>query len=100
MLIVFQITRLRYGVKYQFVQDTYVYYCVSDCEASQFQCKIGACVPLSDVCDTEDDCTDNSDEVGCGKHHFCSTTHVRMFVPIARLLENLHIFKHSVSFIT
>ena len=36
---------------------------MSDCEASQFQCKIGACVSLSDVCDTEGDCTDNSDDV-------------------------------------
>jgi hypothetical protein len=36
-----------------------------DCHALQFVCANNACVAGPDVCDGENDCGDNSDEIGC-----------------------------------
>ncbi|RWS21598.1 MAM and LDL-receptor class A domain-containing protein 2-like protein, partial [Leptotrombidium deliense] len=37
----------------------------SDCHLDQFKCKNGACVDMKYVCDYQDDCGDNSDELTC-----------------------------------
>ncbi|CAG4965375.1 unnamed protein product [Colias eurytheme] len=33
------------------------------CSLKQFQCKNGKCIPMSWMCEGEDDCGDNSDEI-------------------------------------
>ncbi|GFR57428.1 low-density lipoprotein receptor-related protein [Elysia marginata] len=38
---------------------------VVPCGANEFQCKDGRCIQMDWLCDTEDDCGDGSDEVGC-----------------------------------
>lgn len=48
------------------------YWCVreiSNCSANQFTCTNGKCISQSFVCDTDDDCSDKSDEssVVCGE---------------------------------
>lgn len=35
------------------------------CSLNEFQCKSGRCVPMTFHCDSENDCGDYSDEVGC-----------------------------------
>uniref|UniRef100_A0A7N8WMA6 Low density lipoprotein receptor-related protein 8, apolipoprotein e receptor n=1 Tax=Mastacembelus armatus TaxID=205130 RepID=A0A7N8WMA6_9TELE len=45
----------------------------SECEAGQFQCKNGRCIPTLWRCDEDDDCTDSSDEENCPKKT-CATT--------------------------
>ena len=37
------------------------------CLSTQFACSNGNCVPRDYQCDRDNDCADNSDEVGCGK---------------------------------
>ena len=38
------------------------------CEVNEWQCQSGdQCVPRSFHCDGQIDCTDSSDEIGCGK---------------------------------
>ena len=37
------------------------------CGAEQFQCNSGSCIRQHWQCDGEDDCSDNSDEEGCGE---------------------------------
>ncbi|CAL8268159.1 unnamed protein product [Arctogadus glacialis] len=37
----------------------------SQCEAGQFRCHNGRCVPSLWRCDDDDDCSDNSDEESC-----------------------------------
>lgn len=39
----------------------------SECEAGQFQCNNGRCIPTLWRCDDDDDCSDNSDEENCRK---------------------------------
>uniref|UniRef100_A0A2C9K4U4 Uncharacterized protein n=1 Tax=Biomphalaria glabrata TaxID=6526 RepID=A0A2C9K4U4_BIOGL len=51
---------------------------VSTCGANQHQCQNGACIQEEWVCDTQEDCTDKSDEVNCatdcsGEHQFKCT---------------------------
>ena len=36
------------------------------CDSDEFTCDNGECVPLNYRCDYIDDCSDNSDEQGCG----------------------------------
>ncbi|KAJ8374864.1 hypothetical protein SKAU_G00054440 [Synaphobranchus kaupii] len=36
------------------------------CESGQFACHNGGCVPISLLCDGQQDCSDHSDELGCG----------------------------------
>lgn len=38
----------------------------SPCGLSEFQCNSGECTPRGWRCDQEEDCTDGSDELGCG----------------------------------
>lgn len=38
----------------------------SPCSLSEFQCNSGECTPRGWRCDQEEDCTDGSDELGCG----------------------------------
>uniref|UniRef100_A0A8C5AM25 Low density lipoprotein receptor-related protein 8, apolipoprotein e receptor n=1 Tax=Gadus morhua TaxID=8049 RepID=A0A8C5AM25_GADMO len=45
----------------------------SQCEAGQFRCHNGRCVPSLWRCDDDDDCSDNSDEESCPKKT-CATT--------------------------
>ncbi|KAH8384977.1 hypothetical protein KR093_003920, partial [Drosophila rubida] len=45
------------------------------CNADQFQCRNGGCILQAKMCDGRSDCTDNSDELDCGKmltYKFCS----------------------------
>jgi len=37
------------------------------CETGEFACDNGNCIPGSFRCDGDNDCDDNSDEIGCGK---------------------------------
>ncbi|XP_048384041.1 very low-density lipoprotein receptor isoform X2 [Stegostoma tigrinum] len=37
------------------------------CEASQFQCRNGRCIPAVWKCDGDEDCSDGSDEAACAK---------------------------------
>lgn len=37
------------------------------CNADQFQCRNGNCILQAKMCDGRSDCTDNSDELECGK---------------------------------
>ena len=36
------------------------------CAANQFRCQSGTCIPASYACDYYPDCTDHTDEFGCG----------------------------------
>jgi len=36
------------------------------CSSNQFTCNNSRCIPLSYVCDTDNDCGDLSDEANCG----------------------------------
>ena len=47
----------------------YIALSVSGCESSalNFTCANGQCVSQNDVCDQFNDCSDGSDEAGCGK---------------------------------
>ncbi|XP_049582985.1 low-density lipoprotein receptor-related protein 8 isoform X1 [Syngnathus scovelli] len=45
----------------------------SQCEAGQFKCNNGRCIPTLWRCDDDDDCSDNSDEENCPKKT-CATT--------------------------
>ena len=47
--------------------------CVSsECQPIEFRCKNKGCILLEYVCDGEDDCGDNSDELNC--HSFCNSS--------------------------
>lgn len=49
----------------------------NDCSTSQFKCAAGdKCIPLTWHCDSDTDCPDGSDEVGCEKRT-CSQTEFR-----------------------
>lgn len=37
------------------------------CPPGEFRCDNGHCISLVQVCDRNDDCSDNSDEKGCGE---------------------------------
>ena len=45
---------------------TYSFHDVSDCEAEEYECYSGKCIPRQYVCNTVNDCGDLSDEQGCG----------------------------------
>uniref|UniRef100_A0A8C4YVF2 Very low density lipoprotein receptor n=1 Tax=Gadus morhua TaxID=8049 RepID=A0A8C4YVF2_GADMO len=43
-----------------------------ECEANQFQCGNGRCIPSVWKCDGDPDCTDGSDETSCGEKLTCA----------------------------
>lgn len=60
---------------------------VRHCEPGQFACLSGECVPVTALCNGKLDCTDHSDELGCGEseyftiaksqfHSFCALTEI------------------------
>ena len=62
------------------------YWCVrenSNCSANQFTCANGKCISRSFICDTDDDCTDKSDEMSvvCGELlNFIAERHKQYFI--------------------
>lgn len=42
---------------------------VQPCQADQFSCQNGRCIPRAWSCDREDDCGDMSDEMSCSESH-------------------------------
>ena len=46
---------------------------IDKCPSLYFKCNNGNCVPVSDKCNSVDDCGDNSDENGCGMNLVEST---------------------------
>lgn len=42
----------------------------STCGPREFGCNSGRCIPQSFRCDSDNDCGDYSDEMGCGKKRF------------------------------
>ena len=48
--------------------------CIIPCAPDEFTCRDGSCIPDAYACDYDNDCGDNSDELGCGS---CSETEYR-----------------------
>ncbi|KAF7287770.1 hypothetical protein GWI33_003404 [Rhynchophorus ferrugineus] len=49
----------------------------SQCSLRQFRCANKKCIPVAFVCDNENDCGDNSDELACSKNVTCSKNEFR-----------------------
>ncbi len=41
---------------------------VEGCGFGEFECSNGVCVSVDSVCDGQDDCWDNTDEINCGNY--------------------------------
>lgn len=48
----------------------FLLYAESTCGPREFACSGGRCIPQSFKCDSDNDCGDYSDEMGCGKQNF------------------------------
>ena len=46
---------------------SFMYLNSGNCTLDQFQCRNGDCINATAVCDYSNDCSDLSDEFGCGK---------------------------------
>ena len=55
-------------VNFTLVQNIlFIFIFITGCTSDQFTCTNGQCIPSADRCNDVSDCTDGSDEQGCGR---------------------------------
>ena len=65
------------GIEWALNKLPFMYLNSGNCALDQFQCHNGDCINATAVCDYNNDCSDLSDEFGCGK--LCSPIGVLHF---------------------
>ena len=55
------------GIEWALNKLPFMYLNSGNCALDQFQCRNGDCINATAVCDYNNDCSDLSDEFGCGK---------------------------------